>query len=152
MKTRVARVNGKLVPLSRSLKSGENVEVITSENIKPTANWMDFVQTSRAKSKIKSSLNEEKKRIAEYGRETLRRKLKQLKITLNDKTTNHMLKYFNLNNSLDLFYRVGLGTITNKQLKDFSTEFNSSFLKFFKNRILKLNPIYKIEAQGQITE
>ena len=62
-----------------------------------------------------------KKRIAEDGRETLRRKLKQLKITLNDKTIGHMLRYFNLNNSLDLFYRVGLGTLDNKQLKDFST-------------------------------
>ena len=96
MKTRGARVNGKLVPLSRALKSGEHVEVITSENIKPTANWLDFVKTSRAKAKIKSSLNEAKKRIAEDGRETLRRKLKQLKITLNDKTTTHMLEVFQL--------------------------------------------------------
>ena len=152
MKTRGARVNGKLVPLSRTLRSGENVEVITSENIKPTANWLDFVQTSRAKSKIKSSLNEEKKRIAEDGRETLRRKLKQLKITLNDKTIRHMLRYFNLNNSLDLFYRVGLGTINNKQLKDFSTEFNSSFLNFFKKRIRKQSPVYKNEDKEQITQ
>ena len=152
MKTRGARVNGKLVPLSRTLKSGENVEVITSENIKPTANWLDFVQTSRAKSKIKSSLNEEKKIIAEDGRETLRRKLKQLKITLNDKTVEHMLRYFNLNNSQDLFYRIGLGTINNKQLKDFSTEFNSSFLNFFKKRIRKQSPVFKKEDKDQITQ
>ncbi len=152
MKTRGARVNGKLVPLSRTLKSGENVEVITSENIKPTANWLDFVQTSRAKSKIKSSLNEEKKIIAEDGRETLRRKLKQLKITLNDKTVGHMLRYFNLNNSQDLFYRIGLGTINNKQLKDFSTEFNSSFLNFFKKRIRKQSPVFKKEEKDQITQ
>ena len=152
MKTRGARVNGKLVPLSRTLKSGENVEVITSENIKPTANWLDFVQTSRAKSKIKSSLNEEKKIIAEDGRETLRRKLKQLKIKLNDKTIGHMLRYFNLNNSQDLFYRIGLGTINNKQLKDFSTEFNSSFLNFFKKRIRKQSPVFKKEDKDQITQ
>ena len=152
MKTRGARVNGKLVPLSRTLKSDENVEVITSENIKPTANWLDFVQTSRAKSKIKSSLNEEKKIIAEDGRETLRRKLKQLKITLNDKTVEHMLRYFNLNNSQDLFYRIGLGTINNKQLKDFSTEFNSSFLSFFKKRIRKQSPVFKKEDKDQITQ
>ena len=87
MKTRGARVNGKLVPLSRALKSGEHIEIITSENIKPTANWLDFVQTSRAKSKIKSSINEEKKRIADDGKESLRRKLKHLKIKLNDKST-----------------------------------------------------------------
>lgn len=152
MKTRGARVNGKLVPLSRALKSGENIEIITSENIKPTANWLDFVQTSRAKSKIKSSLNEEKRRIAEDGRETLRRKLKQLKITLNDKTIGHMLRFFNLNNSLDLFYRIGLGTIDNKQLKDFSTEFNGSFLSFFKKRIRKQSPVNKKEVKEQITQ
>ena len=152
MKTRGTRVNGKLVPLSRALKSGENVEIITSENIKPTANWLDFVETARAKSKIKSSLNEEKKRIAEDGRETLRRKLKQLKITLNDKTISHMLRHFNLNNSLDLFYRVGLGTINNKQLKDFSSDFNSSFLNFFKKRMRKKNPVYKKDEKEQITE
>ena len=152
MKTRGARVNGKLVPLSRMLKSGESIEIITSKNIKPTANWLDFVKTSRAKSKIKSSLNDEKKRIADDGRETLRRKLKQLKITLKDKIVSQMLRYFNLNNSLDLYYRVGLGTIDNKQLKDFSTKYNSSFLNFFKKRIRKQTIPHKKEGKDQITQ
>ena len=152
MKTRGARVNGKLVPLSRMLKSGESIEIITSENIKPTANWLDFVKTSRAKSKIKSSLNDEKKRIADEGRETLRRKLKQLKITLKDKIVRQMLRYFNLNNSSDLYYRVGLGTIDNKQLKDFSTKYNSSFLNFFKKRIRKQTIPHKKEGKDQITQ
>ena len=151
MKTRGARVNGKLVPLSRVLKSGELVEIITSESIKPTANWFDFVITSRAKSKIKSSLNEEKKRIAEDGRELLRRKLKQLKISLNEKTTSYMLRFFKLNSSLDLFYRVGLGTIDNKQLKDFYSEYNNSFLNFFKKRIRKKNTLIKKDSK-EITQ
>ena len=152
MKTRGARVNGKLVPLSRALKSGEHVEIITSENIKPTANWLDFVQTSRAKSKIKSSLNEEKNRIAEDGRESLRRKLKHLKIKLNDKTVAYLLKYFNLNSNLDLFYRIGLGTINNKQLKAFYNEYNSTFLNFFKKRIRKKNLDTKNTKREEITE
>ena len=147
MKTRGARVNGKLVPLSRVLKSGELVEIMTSESIKPSANWFDFVITSRAKSKIKSSLNEEKKRIAEDGRELLRRKLKQLKITLNEKTTSYMLRFFKLNSSLDLFYRVGLGTIDNKQLKDFYSEYNNSFLNFFKKRIRKKNTLLRKDTK-----
>ena len=151
MKTRGARVNGKLVPLSRVLKSGELVEIMTSESIKPTANWLDFVITSRAKSKIKSSLNEEKKRIAEDGRELLRRKLKQLKITLNEKTTSYMLRFFKLNSSVDLFYRVGLGTIDNKQLKDFYSEYNNSFLNFFKKRIRKKNTLLKKDTK-EITQ
>jgi GTP pyrophosphokinase len=151
MKTRGARVNGKLVPLSRVLKSGELVEIMTSESIKPTANWLDFVITSRAKSKIKSSLNEEKKRIAEDGRELLRRKLKQLKITLNEKTTSYMLRFFKLNSSIDLFYRMGLGTIDNKQLKDFYSEYNNSFLNFFKKRIRKKNTLLKKDTK-EITQ
>ena len=66
-KTRGARVNGKLVPLSRKLRSGDSVEILTSEKSKPTTNWLDFVVTSRARSIIRTSLNEEKKRIAEVG-------------------------------------------------------------------------------------
>ena len=147
MKTRGARVNGKLVPLSRVLKSGELVEIMTSESIKPSANWFDFVITSRAKSKIKSSLNEEKKIIAEDGRELLRRKLKQLKITLNEKTTSYMLRFFKLNSSLDLFYRVGIGTIDNKQLKNFYSEYNNSFLNFFKKRIRKKNTLLRKDTK-----
>ena len=151
MKTRGARVNGKLVPLSRVLKSGELVEIMTSESIKPSANWLDFVITSRAKSKVKSSLNEEKKRIADHGRELLRRKLKQLKITLNEKTTSYMLRFFKINSSLDLFYRVGLGTIDNKQLKDFYSEYNNSFLNFFKKKIRKKNTLLKKDTK-EITQ
>ncbi len=132
MKTRGARVNGILVPLSKILKSGDQIEIITSENIKPTANWLDFVQTSRARSKIKSLLKEEKKLIAEDGKELLRRKLKQLKIVLNEKTTDRMYKYFKLDNSLDLFYRIGIGTIENKDLKSFASYFNNSFFNFFR--------------------
>jgi len=63
-----------------------------------------------------------------------------------------MLRYFNLNSSLDLFYRIGLGTIENKQLKAFSNDFNSTFLNFFKKRIRKQNPVYKKEAQEKITQ
>ena len=79
MHTRGAKVNGKIVPLSRTLKSGDQVEIITSEKSRPTANWLDYSQTSRARSKIRSSLSAEKKLLAEEGKEQLRRKLKQLK-------------------------------------------------------------------------
>ena len=134
-KARGARINGKLVPLSRTLKSGENVEIINSENSKPSANWLDHVITSRARSRIKVALNEEKKRIAEDGKELLRRKLKQLKITLNDKTIRRLVLYFKVNTSLDLFYRVGIGIVDNKKLKDFAASYNSTFFNFIKKRI-----------------
>jgi GTP pyrophosphokinase len=81
--TRGTRVNGKLVPLNHVLNSGDQVEVITSPNQKPTAQWLDYVSTSRAKNKIKNVLNEDIKKIGEEGKEILERKLRHLKITLN---------------------------------------------------------------------
>ena len=135
IKTRGVRINQKLVPLSKTLKSGDQVEIITSDATKPNANWLDFVVTSRARSKIKSSLNEEKKKIAEDGKEILRRKLKHLKINLNDKVTTLMLKFFKISSSTDLFYYVGAGTIDNKKIRDFSSDYNNKFISFFKKRL-----------------
>ncbi len=134
-KTKGARINGKLVPLSRKLRSGDSVEIITSEKSKPTANWLNFVATSRARNIIRTSINEEKKRIAEDGKELLRRKLKHLKIIMVDKTVNEMLDFFNVNSSLDLYYRVGIKTVDNKKIKDFAKYYNNRFLKFFNERL-----------------
>ena len=134
IKTRGARVNGKLVPLSHTLRSGDQVEIITSENVKPNVNWLSFVETSKAKSKIKSSINEEKKRISLDGKEILERKLKQLKIKLDDKVSGQMMKFFKINASNDLFYRIGTGNIDNKQIKSFANDYNS-YIGFFKRRI-----------------
>ncbi|MGS2740921.1 RelA/SpoT family protein [Sinomicrobium sp. M5D2P17] len=137
MHTRGARVNGKLVPLSYELKSGDQVEIITSEQSKPNANWLDYSTTARARSKIKTSLKEDKKQIGEEGKELLRRKLKHLKIILNEKVVNELVVYFKLKTSLDLFFRVGIGTIDNQMLKNFAASRTNTFINFFKNRIRK---------------
>jgi len=150
-KTRGIRVNGRLVPLSKELRSGDQIDVITSENIKPSKNWLDFVVTSRARSIIKSSLNEEKKSLSEEGKEILRRKLKQLKISMNEKTIKQMLIFFNFENSQDLFYRMGIGTLDNKQLKNFASVYQNSVLNFFKRRI-KSNKNVDSNPSSEITE
>lgn len=137
MKTRGAKVNGKLVPLSHPLKSGDRVEILTSKNIKPNSHWLDYATTAKARSKIKSSLKEEHKAIAEEGKEILRRKLKQLKITLNEKVVNELVNYFKLKTSLDLFYRIGIGTIDNKSLKEFAASRNNTLVNYFKNKITR---------------
>ncbi len=103
MHTRGARVNSKLVPLSYELKSGDQVEIITSDHSKPNANWLDYATTARARAKIKTSLKEDKKQIGEEGKELLRRKLKHLKITLSEKVVNELVVYFKLKTSLDCF-------------------------------------------------
>ncbi|QNK78879.1 bifunctional (p)ppGpp synthetase/guanosine-3',5'-bis(diphosphate) 3'-pyrophosphohydrolase [Winogradskyella sp. PAMC22761] len=139
LKTRGAKVNGKLVPLSHVLQSGDRVEIMTSENAKPNVNWLDYATTARARTKIKSALNEDTKLIAEEGKEILKRKLKQLKITLNESSINQLVSYFKLNTSLDLFYRVGIGTIDNTKLKAFASSRSNALVSYFKNKIYKPN-------------
>ncbi len=136
-KTRGAKVNGKLVPLSYELKSGDQIEIITSKHSKPNANWLDYTTTARARSKIKTALKEEKKEIAEEGKEILRRKLRQLKMTLSERLVNQLVAYFKLKTSLDLFYRVGIGTIDNQMLKAFAASKNNALIDFLKNKIRK---------------
>lgn len=135
IRTRGTRVNGRLVPLNHELKSGDQIEVITSQHQKPTVNWLDYVTTSRAKNKIKNVLNENTKKIAEEGKEVLTRKLKHLKITLNEAVVNELVNFFKLKTSLDLFYRIGIGAIENQQLKDYAAQKSNTFINFFKNKI-----------------
>jgi guanosine-3',5'-bis(diphosphate) 3'-pyrophosphohydrolase len=135
--TRGTRVNGKLVSLSHQLKSGDQVAVITSDKVKPNSNWLDYATSGRALSKIKSSLKEEEKQIAKDGKVILARKLKSLKITLDEKTINQLVVYFKIKTSLDLFYRVGAGIIDNKKIKEFATSRNNMIVSFFKNKLRK---------------
>ena len=135
--TRGAKVNNKLVPLSQPLETGDQVEIITSPTIKPSSNWLDYANTARARARIKSALKEDKKLISTEGKEVLRRKLKHLKIILNEKVVNELVVYFKLKTSLDLFFRVGIGTIDNQMLKDFVSSRSNTFINFFKSKMKK---------------
>ncbi|MFV8838199.1 RelA/SpoT family protein [Salinimicrobium soli] len=145
LRTRGARVNGKLVPLSTELKSGDQVEIITSEKAKPNSNWLDYATTARARAKIKSSLKEEKKNIAEEGKAVLTRKLRAQKIPFNEKTINELVTFFKLKTSLDLFYRVGVGTIDNQKLKEYAASRSNALVSFFKNKIRKSPTVSDID-------
>ncbi len=134
LKTRGIKVNGKIVPLNFRLKSGDQVQVIKSTNSKPSASWLDYVETSRAKSKIRSALNENKKMIAEDGKEILRRKLKHLKISFTEDIIHKLQNFLNLPTSLDLFYGIGVGSIDNSELKNFAKSLDNSFIKFFRRK------------------
>jgi GTP pyrophosphokinase len=139
LKCRGVKVNGKLVPLSYTLKSGDQIEVITSAANKPNSRWLDFVITARAKTKIRAALKDDEKQIAEEGKAVLMRKLRHLKIPFNEKTVNELVLYFKLKTSFDLFYRFGNGAIDNTQLKAYVSQRNSTILNFFKNKILRTN-------------
>lgn len=137
LKTRGARVNNKLVPLSHELKSGDQVEIITSENAQPNVNWLDYATTARARAKIKSSLKDEKREIAEEGKAILTRKLRAQKIPFNEKVINELVVHFNLKTSLDLFYRVGIGKIDNQKLKEFASSRSNALVSYIKRKITK---------------
>lgn len=135
--TRGAKVNNKLVPLSHELKSGDQIEIITSESAKPNVNWLDYATTARARAKIKSSLKEEKKETAEEGKTILARKLRAQKLSFNEKIINELVIHFKLKTSLDLFYRVGIGKIDNKMLKEFTSSRSNAFVSYIKSKIRK---------------
>ncbi len=147
LKTRGVKVNGKLVPLNHKLQSGDRVEILTSDKTKPNANWLDYANTARAKNKIKSSLNDEKKKLAEEGKEILRRKLKQLKISLNESSINELVRFFKLKTSLDLFYRVGINTIDNPMLKKYAGSRSNILMSFLKNSIRRKPKEFDLDKQ-----
>ncbi|MGY0408577.1 MAG: RelA/SpoT family protein, partial [Polaribacter sp.] len=151
LKCRGVKVNGKLVPLSHTLKSGNQIEIITSATNKPNARWLDFVITARAKTKIRAALKDEEKQIAEEGKAILLRKLRHLKITFNDKTVNELVTFFKLRTSFDLFFRIGNGAIDNTQLKAFVAQRNSTFLNFFKTKLRRNSTNKELVDSDEIT-
>jgi guanosine-3',5'-bis(diphosphate) 3'-pyrophosphohydrolase len=114
-----AKVNHKLVPLSYKLQNGDQVEVITSSKQTPKEDWLNIVVTAKAKAKIKSALKEEKRKIADDGKEILERKMKSLKITYNSENIHKISYYFKLASTQDLFFNVAQGIIDMKDLKEY---------------------------------
>ena len=113
-----AKVNQKLVPLSYVLKTGDQIEILTSKKQKPSEDWLSFAVTSKAKSAIKKAVNEELRAIAEDGKQILERKFKQLKIKSNDENFWTITNYFKFNSPLDLFVAVSKNKIKVGDLKN----------------------------------
>jgi GTP diphosphokinase / guanosine-3',5'-bis(diphosphate) 3'-diphosphatase len=128
-----AKVNNKLVQLSKRLQNGDQVEILTSEKQKPKEEWLSYVVTGKAKHSIKSALNEEKRHIAEEGKEILEKKFKAEKIVLTDDNLNKLVDYFNFRSILDLCYAIGVGKLSKELLtiKDIIT-------KKYKRRVKKI--------------
>jgi GTP pyrophosphokinase len=115
-----AKVNYKLVPLSHKLRSGDQVEIITSNKQKPTEDWLNSVLTAKAKSKIKDALKEEKRTIAMDGKEVLERKLDHLKINASQYNINELVQFYKQPSPLDLYYQIAIKNIDLKELKQFN--------------------------------
>ena len=140
---RGAVVNGKLVQLNHTLRSGDVVRIITSPNQFPKLNWLDFVKTGRAKSKIKAYLRQEQKEIIDEGKEILKRKLKQLKLKYSEDTINKLVNFLNLKTSKELFYNVGAGIVDNKMLKNFANAQSNVLYNFFRKKLRRKPTAYK---------
>src|SRR5882672_7891280 len=114
-----AKVNHKLVPLSHKLRSGDQVEIITSSKQKPNEDWLGIVVTAKAKSKIKDALKEEKRKIADEGKYIVQRKLENFGAAYNQHNIDILTAYYKLNSSLDFFYQVAVKSIDLKELNEF---------------------------------
>ncbi len=116
-----AKVNHKLVPISHKLRSGDQVEIITSAKQKPNLEWLNFVVTSKAKSKIKDTLKEEKRKTAEDGKYILQRKLDGMGASMSTSNLEELSNFYKTGSSLDLLYDIAIKKIDLKELKDFTT-------------------------------
>ncbi len=135
-----AKVNHKLVPISHKLRSGDQIEIITSNKQKPSEDWLNSVVTAKAKNSIKDALREEKKIIAEEGKYTLQRKLEGIGAVYNPFNIDQVMNYYKLNSQLDLLYRIATKNIDLKELKLFQV---------LGDRIEAPKPVVVVSEQNQ---
>ena len=114
-----AKVNFKLVPLSYEIKSGDQIEILTSNKQTPKEDWLGYVITAKAKSKIKSSLKDQRKKIAEEGREIMERKFYKNKLDFTLQNVNDFCQFLKIPSSQELFYRAALGNVDVKEIREF---------------------------------
>jgi guanosine-3',5'-bis(diphosphate) 3'-pyrophosphohydrolase len=137
-----AKVNNKLVPLSHTLKSGDQIEILSSNKQKPKDDWLNFVVTAKARSKIKSALKEEKRAIAETGKDILDKKLKSIKIPLDPSTVGNLVRHYKMPSALDLYFNIGEGLIKLENLAKIARgEKNSSWYKILRSKFSRNSDI-----------
>lgn len=115
-----AKVNHKLVPIAHKLRSGDQVEIITSSKQKPSEDWLNFVVTAKARSRIKDALKEEKRKVADEGKYVLQRKLEQMGAAFDVHNVDVLMQHYKLPSHLELFYKVAIKAIDLKDLKEFA--------------------------------
>jgi GTP diphosphokinase / guanosine-3',5'-bis(diphosphate) 3'-diphosphatase len=135
-----AKVNHKLVPLSHELTSGDQVEVLTSSKQSPKDDWLNYVITAKAKSKIKNCLKDQRKKVAEEGKEVIQRKFERNKLEFSTQNVNDFCNYLKLPSSQELFYRAALGNVDNKEIREF-VKFRESPAKSKKHDSAKIEQL-----------
>jgi GTP diphosphokinase / guanosine-3',5'-bis(diphosphate) 3'-diphosphatase len=116
------KVNGKNVTIRYVLQNGDHVAVLRSKNQKPKQDWLSFVVTNKAKTKIRQVLNEEKTKAAAEGKEILMRRLKNWKMTYGDTVIQKLINYYNLKSAQDLYYNISTGKTEPLEIKEILTK------------------------------
>ena len=115
------KVNNKLVPMGYKLNNGDQVQVVTNKNQKPNEEWLKMVVTGKARAKIRSGMKEEIRKAGEIGKESLERKLKNLKLDF-EENVDFLVKHYGFNSRPDLYYAIAQENIKLSDLKSFNSE------------------------------
>jgi len=142
------KVNGKNVTLRHKLQNGDQISVDTANHQRPKMDWLDFVVTSKAKNRIKASLNEEVKREAENGKEILLRKIKNWKIEYNDDSIRKLLKHYKFKLAQDLYYNISTGKIDTLEIKDLLVEKKEESARQLITEMLPKDKVQELEFSG----
>ena len=124
-----AKINHKLVPISHKLNSGDQVEILTALKQHPKDDWLGMAVTAKAKSKIKTSLKEEKRKLADEGKDVFEKRLKSLKADKNNFSVNELLIFYKVPSLVDFYYRIAIEAIDLKNLRDFFEQKEQGILK-----------------------
>jgi len=142
------KVNGKNVTLRHKLHNGDQISVDTASNQRPKMDWLDFVVTTKAKNRIKASLNEEVKREAENGKEILLRKIKNWKIEYNDDSIRKLLKEYKLKLAQDLYYNISIGKIDTLEVKGILVGKKEETAKQLVTEMLPKDKVQELDFSG----
>lgn len=144
-----AKVNQKLVPLSHKLKSGDQIEILTSKKQKAKEDWLNYVVTAKAKSKIKQALKEEQKKVASLGREIVQRKFKSMGADFNSKNVSELEQLYNYKSATDLYQDIAKGKISLKKLKGYEID-NGSIIFDHKRQTEEATPTKSEKSSTKI--
>ncbi|NBT15397.1 MAG: bifunctional (p)ppGpp synthetase/guanosine-3',5'-bis(diphosphate) 3'-pyrophosphohydrolase [Chitinophagia bacterium] len=142
-----AKVNHKLVPIGHKLRSGDQIEIITSNKQKPTEDWLPLTVTAKAKNRIKDVLKDEKRKVGEEGKQLLEKKLQSMGTKLSQYNLDELVTYYKLPSPLDLYYKIAIKQLDLKELKEF--EVRADKLELIR---VKKEEVEKAEALLQKTD
>lgn len=149
-RSKAIKVNNKLVPMGYKLKNGDQVTIITDKNQKPTESWLKMVATGRARSKIRTALKEEEKKVASFGKETVQRKFNNLKITDVEGNVEKICRRLKYPSHLNFYADIALENINiNTILKEFKVEAGQLVLIEEKKTVQEVIPGKEKETKGK---